>query len=170
MKRNVALIGMSGTLKTSVARILADKSDKRFVDTDELIVFENGLSINEIFTRAGEEYFRRIESKTIRAVSDFLDVVISVGGGAVLDSNNMTALRQTSTVVCLTASKRVLYERLKNDHTRPLLNPVTYKKISDYVDERKGQYEKWADITVSTSGKTAMQVAEEIINKLNKKQ
>lgn len=169
MKQNVALIGLSGTLKTSVARVLAEAVNKRYVDTDQLIVFEYGMSIKEIFAKTGEEYFRKIESKTIRSVAEFSDVVIATGGGAVLDENNMLALKETCIIVCLTASKKVLYERLKNDETRPLLCPVTHSKISQYADERKGLYHTWADFTVSTSNKTAVQVAHEIINKLKNK-
>ena len=168
MKQNVALIGLSGTLKTTVARVLAESLNKRYVDTDELIVFEYGMPIKEIFEKTGEEYFRKIETKTIYSVAEFSDVVIATGGGAVLNENNMLALKETCIVVCLTASKKVLYERLKNDDTRPLLCPVTHSKVSDYVDGRKGLYEKWADFTVSTSNKTAVQVAQGIIKKLNK--
>ena len=95
MKQNVALIGLSGTLKTTVARVLAESLNKRYVDTDELIVFEYGMPIKEIFEKTGEEYFRKIETKTIYSVAEISKVVITTGGGAVLNENNMLPLKET---------------------------------------------------------------------------
>ena len=84
MKCNVALIGMSGTLKTSVGKALGLLLDKRSIDTDEMIEYEYSISIKELFEKMGEDYFRRAEEKTVCSVADFFNVVISTGGGASL--------------------------------------------------------------------------------------
>ena len=89
MKDNVALIGMSGTLKTAIAKKLSVLLDKRCVDTDELIEYELSMSIKDLFEKMGEEYFRRTEEKTVCQVSDFYNIVVSTGGGVVLSEKSM---------------------------------------------------------------------------------
>ncbi len=168
MKDNVALIGMSGTLKTAIAKKLSVLLDKRCVDTDELIEYELSMSIKDLFEKMGEEYFRRTEEKTVCQVSDFYNIVVSTGGGVVLSEKSMLALRRTCTIVCLTATADTLYERLKDDQNRPLLSPVTKSKIIKYYISRKGMYEKWADYVVVTDNKTADQLALDIKNILLK--
>lgn len=162
MKINVALIGMSGTLKTSVGKELALLLDKRSIDTDEMIEYEFSISIKELFEKMGEEYFRRAEEKTLCSVADFFNVVISTGGGAVLSERAMNTLKETCVIICLTATADTIYERIKDDTNRPLLSPVTKGKVIKYYLNRKNKYEKWADITIATDNKTPHQVAQEI--------
>lgn len=164
MKCNVALIGMSGTLKTSVGKALGLLLDKRSIDTDEMIEYEYSISIKELFEKMGEDYFRRAEEKTVCSVADFFNVVISTGGGAVLSERSMTTLKEMCVIICLTATADTIYERIKDDTHRPLLSPVTKGKVIKYFLDRKNKYEKWADYVIATDNKTADQIAEEIKN------
>ena len=166
MKNNIALIGMSGTLKTSVAKELGLLMEKRSIDTDEMIEYEYSISIKQLFEKMGEEYFRRAEEKTTCSLADFYDVVISTGGGTVLSQRSMNALKNTCTIIWLTATPNTIYERLKDDTHRPLLNPVTKSSVLKYDLDRIDAYPNWADYTVPTDNKTAQQVANEIKNLL----
>lgn len=166
MKNNIALIGMSGTLKTSVAKELGLLMEKRSIDTDEMIEYEYSISIKQLFEKMGEEYFRRAEEKTTCSLADFYDVVISTGGGTVLSQRSMNALKNTCTIIWLTATPNTIYERLKDDTHRPLLNPVTKSSVLKYYLDRIDAYPNWADYTVPTDNKTAQQVANEIKNLL----
>jgi len=167
MKHNIALIGMSGTFKTSVAKALGLMLEKRSVDTDEMIEYEYSISIKQLFEKMGEEYFRRAEEKTICSIADFYDVVISTGGGTVLSQRSMNALKNTCTIIWLTATPDTIYERLKDDTHRPLLNPVTQSSVLKYYLKRVDCYSQWADYTVATDDKTPEEIAKEIINLLN---
>ena len=114
MKKNLALIGMSGTLKSTVGRRLAKKLQLLFIDTDDMIEFETGRSIPEIFELAGEDYFRSLERKLVASLSDYDGAVISTGGGVGADDENMRALSEHCTVVWLDATPRTIFYRLKN--------------------------------------------------------
>lgn len=114
MKKNLALIGMSGTLKSTVGRRLAKKLQLLFIDTDDMIEFETGRSIPEIFELAGEDYFRSLERKLVASLSDYDGAVISTGGGIGADDENMRALSEHCTVIWLDATPRTIFYRLKN--------------------------------------------------------
>ena len=109
MKKNLALIGMSGTLKSTVGRRLAKKLQLLFIDTDDMIEFETGRSIPEIFELAGEDYFRSLERKLVASLSDYDGAVISTGGGIGADDENMRALSEHCTVIWLDATPRTIF-------------------------------------------------------------
>ncbi len=96
---NIVLIGMPGSGKTTIGRIIADKLCMQFVDTDKMIVDRAKMSIPEIFEKFGEEHFRKIESDCIKEVSVLKKVVISSGGGAILNSENVANLKMNSKIV-----------------------------------------------------------------------
>ena len=160
MKSNIALIGMSGTFKSTVAKKLAPLLKKMSLDCDELIEFENAMSITEIFEKAGEKYFRELEKKQIFNISDFNDTVIATGGGAVLDEQNMQVLKSCSYVICLDADAKSVYSRIKKDLNRPLFKNMTLQTVEKYVEERRPLYRKWADFTVNTVNKSSDKVTQ----------
>jgi len=121
MKNSIALIGFMGTGKTAVGRLLADKLGKRFVETDELVAKRAGKSISEIFEQGGEGFFRELEHDVIKDVAELENLVISCGGGAVLNKANVNRLKKNCVVILLTASPEVIQERTSNESGRPLL-------------------------------------------------
>lgn len=164
--KNIVLTGFMGTGKTEVGRLLARKLGYKFIDADSVIEEDQKMSITEIFKRFGEPYFRDIESKVIKRLSEMEGVVISTGGGAVLRQENMDNLRKNGIIICLMASPETIYERTKKDTSRPLLqveNPL--QRIKELLDFRRPYYEK-ADIMIDTDGKTPEEVAREILKKV----
>ncbi|MEW6739572.1 MAG: shikimate kinase [Nitrospirota bacterium] len=164
--KNIVLTGFMGTGKTEVGRILSRKLGYVLVDADTEIEKEQGITITEIFKQYGEPKFREIESNVIKRLSEIKNAVISTGGGAVLRQENMDNLRKNGVIICLTASPETILKRTGNNNDRPLLqvdNPL--QRIKELLEFRKPYYEK-ADIMIDTEGKSPIEVAEEIIEKV----
>jgi shikimate kinase len=155
-----------GTGKTEVSRALARLTGYAQVDVDSEIEKSAGMTINEIFKRLGEPRFRDMETEEIKKVSRGKNLIISTGGGAVMKDENMKALRTGGVIVCLWASPETILQRTGSDSTRPLLqveDPL--KRIKELLALRQPYYER-ADIMVDTEGKTPLQVAEEIMERI----
>src|SRR3989304_5077205 len=119
--RNIYLTGFMGTGKTSVGREIALMLDLKFIDLDELIVKNEGRSINDVFAKNGEPYFRKIEKETLKEVSQGAGQVVSCGGGIVIDPENITIMKQSGRFIALFARPEVIFERIKKETHRPLL-------------------------------------------------
>ncbi|MBM3249213.1 MAG: shikimate kinase, partial [Candidatus Omnitrophica bacterium] len=128
MKKNIALVGFMGAGKTVVGKALARHLGMIFVDSDETIVERERRSINDIFAKDGEPYFRKVEKEVIKEISQRDGLVIACGGGAVLDKDNMLNLQRNGVVIYLQTSADVIFERTKNYDHRPLLNVENPKK------------------------------------------
>jgi shikimate kinase len=164
--KNIVLTGLMGTGKTAVGRELARLLNMQLIDIDTKIEDAEKMTINEIFKQFGEPRFREIETEMIKKLSESKNRIISAGGGAVLKQENMGILSKSGIVVCLTATPETILRRTSNSNDRPLLqveNPL--KKIKELLNFRKPFYEK-ADIMIDTEGKTPLQIAEEIIEKV----
>lgn len=159
--RNLVLIGFMGTGKTEVGRLLAESLNRRMVDTDRLISERTGSSIRGIFQDYGEEYFRSLEKQVILELAGQKGLVISTGGGAILDRENVDTLRGSGFVVWLDADVPALEERLAGDSTRPLLAAGT--DLAKLYGGRKPLYQAAAHVRVDTTGKTPLMVAAEVI-------
>ncbi len=152
MISNIVLTGMMGTFKTSAAKVLAERLEMHFLDTDEFFEFEYDLKINECFKQYGEEVFRDLESKVADRVHYFENTVISTGGGMVERDSSMEKLKRFGLIVLLTCDVNILYKRLKKDKNRPLLTGFNKKaKLKKLWNDRKEKYHKYADIVVDNS-------------------
>ncbi len=100
-KQNIVLIGMPGSGKSTIGKALAEKLKKDFIDTDEKIILKERISIPEIFSKKGEDYFRQREAEVISDVSALQNKVLATGGGAVLNSENVDLLRENGIVIFL---------------------------------------------------------------------
>jgi len=150
MAKNIVLIGLMGSGKTTLGKHLAEKSGMEFIDTDELIVQKAGKSIAKIFEDKGQVHFRDLESEVIEEVSLKLDCVISTGGGAVLRDENVENLKKNGILFYLEASANTLWERIKDDSSRPLLQGEDPKSTLAKILEGRETLYKQADFTVST--------------------
>ncbi len=166
LKKNIFLTGFMGAGKTSTGKVLADLFRVDFFDTDELITRDQKISVNEIFKRYGEDFFRDRETETLRALGNKPPgtCVVSTGGGAVLRAENLAAMRKNGLIVYLDLSAAEAYGRIKNKKDRPLLkadNPCAV--MEKLLGERKPFYQQ-ADLIVSSSGKTITETAREIFD------
>ncbi|MBQ7226947.1 MAG: shikimate kinase [Clostridia bacterium] len=153
-KSNIALIGMMGTMKTSIGKLLAERTGKTFLDTDEMYEKAEGRTISETFDTDGEAYFRLKETEIVKKASSELNAVISCGGGVPLKSENVEALRASSIVVLLTATPECILKRTSVNDDRPLLRGGDLERIKKICADRKKAYESSADVSIDTTDKT----------------
>ena len=164
---NIVLIGFMGSGKTSVGTELSTLLEMDYIDTDDIIVEDSGISINEIFNAYGEAEFRKLERKTIEGLGDIKNTIISCGGGVVLDPANIELLRDNGKIVWLKVSPGEILNRLSNDDSRPLLkDSFTLKGLSEILKNRLPLYENAGDIIIDTDKKNVREIAKEIIEKL----
>jgi shikimate kinase len=164
---NIFLIGFMGAGKSTVAAELKEKLEMDRVEMDEMIVQKQGMSISEIFDEYGEAYFRNLESNTLIELQKRKQTIVSCGGGVVMREDNADHMKKNGRVVLLTAKPETIYERVKDSDERPILNNhMNVDYISGLMEKRRERYEAVADITVTTDGKNATQICEEIISKL----
>lgn len=152
-RNNIILIGFMGSGKTTFGKWIAANKKMEFVDTDELIEKENGITISDIFASKGEVYFRNLETDMLNKLleRDTQNCVISVGGGLPVKEENRALLSQLGTVVYLWADADELVKRLSGDNTRPLLAGGNLKeRINTLMDARKEIYDSVSDIKIDT--------------------
>ncbi len=152
-KNNIILIGFMGCGKTSIGRRIASNFDFDFVDTDIAIQELSGLSINEIFRKYGEDYFRKLERNYCKLSALSKGYVIATGGGIIKNEINVDNLKINGVVVYLKCSPEKIYNNIKNDTSRPLLNGAKdkYALICQMLKEREPLYKKYADVTIDIS-------------------
>lgn len=161
--KNIVLIGFMGTGKTTIATQLANRLNMRYVSTDSLIEKREKRTINEIFTKSGEDYFRDVESDVVREISGMDGLVIDTGGGVVIREENLANLKSTGIVICLTADEDTIMERTKKYKHRPLLNVEDPKlKIRTLIAKRAPLYAK-CEHSIDTGKLTIRQVVEKIM-------
>ena len=164
--KNIVLTGFMGAGKSSVGNRLAEKLGLEVIDTDDVIEEKSGMKISEIFSGFGEARFRELESEAVRRVSKLKSHVIITGGGVVLNPENITALRKNGIIVYLHASPETIYQRVKNETHRPLLQvPDPLAKIRELLESRSQNYAN-NDIEVDTTNLSVDEVVGEIINRI----
>ncbi len=143
---NIYLVGPMGSGKSTVGRLLARVVEQEFLDLDEQIVAHAGCPISKIFQTEGEAGFRARESRALREVARRQNLVVALGGGAVLRDENWELIRQTGVSIYLKARPEVLVRRLEREPERPLLlglaSEQRLQKISELVESRRARYEQ----------------------------
>ena len=162
---NLALIGFMGTGKSSVGRALATQLRFEFVDTDELIERRGGRTITQIFAKEGEAGFRALERALVMdEMPGWRKKVIATGGGLAANEANLKSLKQHALVVCLWASPALIWERVRKQSHRPLLqSPDPLAKIRGLLDER-GPFYRQADVLVNTENRSVREVALQVLH------
>lgn len=164
--RTIVLAGFMGTGKSSVGRRLAARLGREFVDTDALIERDAGTSITRIFADRGEAEFRALEKQAVTVAVGEEGRVVAVGGGAILDGENLAAMKAAGPVVCLTAPPEIVLARVAHDTGRPLLQgPQPLETIRGLMAERADAYAR-ADVTIDTSDLTPDEVVKRLLHAL----
>jgi len=164
---NLALVGFMGTGKSSVGRLAAEQLRFAFIDTDEWIEHEVGRSISEIFAQQGEAAFRQYERDVVNALSARRDTVIATGGGLVADASNLASLKSHALVVCLWASPETIWERVRDQTHRPLLqSPDPQAKIRELLEQRGPAYRQ-ADVLVHTGFRSTKEVVQQVLHQFH---
>ena len=191
MKNNIILIGYMGCGKSTIGCELAKKMGMKFLDTDEWIEEKVGNTISEIFALRGEAYFRDLETECLKEFlrgkkrfEDFTsktemyvdevcrkeqELVISVGGGLPVREENQSLLRQLGHVIYLKAEPETVYERIKGDTARPLLQTENPRqRIKDMMAVREEKYQAAAQTIIIVDGKDVSEILEEVMEAMEK--
>ncbi len=146
----IVFIGMPGAGKSTMARHLASRLGRNMVDTDQLVMAQQGLSLQEIVDREGFARLREIEAAVIQA-TDFSGAVVATGGSAVYSAAAMTHLRGFGPLVWLDCPLEALSARLGNFASRGIAGPPGLG-LADVYAERLPLYQRWADLVVDARG------------------
>jgi shikimate kinase len=170
---NVILIGYRGSGKSTLGRSLASRMKRRFVDTDDLIESKEG-QISDIVKSRGWDYFRAMEKKVIEEISKEDNLVIALGGGAVLDPDNLVNLERNGLIIWLKADREMLRKRMNQDPrtfaSRPTLTGKgAVEELDEMIAYRNPFYDKAAKIQFDTSALDVEAVVEKILTVLKEK-
>jgi len=172
---NIVLIGYRGSGKSTVGSKLAARLKRRFVDTDDLIEERKGTPISDIVKSHGWDHFRKIEKAIVEEISKGNNLVIAPGGGAVLDADNVKALKQNGCIIWLKADQQTLLKRIQKDHASSSRRPTltgkgTLEEIEETISQREPFYEKASEIQIDTSMLVTDEIVESILTVLRKKE
>ena len=164
MGKNLTLTGMMGVGKSTIGKILAKKLNYKFVDVDKLIEDKEGSTINFIFKNKSESYFRKIENDITLAELKKYNSVISMGGGAFLNSSIRKSAKKLSTSFWLDVPINALIKRLKKNTKRPLLlKKNAHEEVKKIYFDRKKIYNE-ADYRIKCDALKSEEIVRRIIN------
>jgi len=166
----IFLIGYRCTGKTTIGKILADRLDFDFIDTDRIIEQETESTILQIVEKHGWGKFRQLEKQTLFNTKNNRKIVIATGGGIIIDHENQDFIKKSGFVVWLDADIKIIMSRLNTDHKTGESRPsLTHKDLLKETDEllslRSPLYEKTAHLKIDTSSRTP----EEIVNIIDRR-
>ncbi|MCW4013870.1 MAG: shikimate kinase [Candidatus Bathyarchaeota archaeon] len=164
---NIAVYGFMGVGKTTIGEVLAERLGYNFIDMDAEIEHIEGTKISTIFKEKGEPYFRKLESELVQTLSNSDKQVIACGGGTVAYPENAETLSASTRMVYLTASIEEIINRTKDDSSRPLLDVDDPRNTALLLlEKRKPIYERYAEVTIDTTGLSPNVVVEKILEAL----
>lgn len=164
IKFNIVLSGFMASGKTTIGKQLSFLTNIKFVDTDKYIETITGKKIRTIFDVYGEKYFRHIEKICIKNITnEFSPLIISTGGGTLLDSENVFYLKQNGKIFFLHAPFNIILSRLKFDSSRPLAKNNNF--IKKLFVERKNLYYSTSDFFIDAN-QSINEICKNILNKI----
>lgn len=167
---NIYLVGLMGSGKTTLGRLIARKRRREFIDVDHELVKRTGVAIPVIFDVEGESGFRIRETELIHEVSLQNNLVVATGGGAVLNPANRSAMSRSGTVIYLHVALPVLFARTRRDTNRPLLQVADpMKRLEELYAQRDPLYREIANIIIDSSGETTSQVMKRLERELEER-
>lgn len=168
MDKNLMLIGFMGTGKTTVSSALSKITGLEEVDMDKYIVEKEGMSIPEIFDKFGEAGFREKETEALKEIQQTKGKLVSCGGGVVLKDENVEIMKDGGVILLLTASPEVIFDRVKDNTDRPILNAdMSLEHVKKLMDARRERYEYAADITINTDHSDRVRTCYDILRNIS---
>ena len=162
-KSKIVLVGMMGSGKTTIGKLLSKEFSLPFYDSDEEIVKKLGMSIVDIFQSQGEEVFREEEAKTIKKILRKDQYICALGGGSLLSQEIRDIVKKDIISIWLQASVDDLYERLKDDKSRPKLDVMDTRNEIFNLNQQREKFYKMSDIVVNTGNKSEDMIVSEIV-------
>lgn len=163
---NIYLIGFMGTGKSLVSYNLSQLLKMNVVEMDDTLEKEQGKTITQIFEDDGEEQFRLLETELLERTKN-QNCIVSCGGGVVVKQINVDIMKENGKIVLLTATPETIYNRVKDNSSRPLLNGnMNVEFIAQLMGKRKQQYLSTADIVIETDDKAIEDICQEIKDKV----
>ena len=163
IKKNIVLIGMPASGKSTVGKLLSKKINYEYYDADKYLERKENVKISTLFSEKGEEYFRNLETKYLRELSQKNGIIISTGGGAVKREENMKILKEKGIIVFL--SRKIEDIAKENHEARPLLKDIN--NIYKLYDERIELYKRYSDIIIENNG-TLQEVTDRTAEEIEK--
>ena len=153
-----------GCGKSTIARELSGKLKVLYIDTDARIVEEQGMPVSDIFEKYGEEYFRELETDLLNRLQNETPQIIACGGGMATRDCNIELMKNSGLVIMLTAKPETIYERVRYNKNRPLLNGnMNVEYISSLMEKRLAYYNRAADAKVETDDRTPEDIVKKIV-------
>tara|TARA_B100000767_G_C19448240_1_gene402891 strand:- start:59 stop:574 length:516 start_codon:yes stop_codon:yes gene_type:complete len=163
LKKNLVLTGMMGVGKTTIGKALSEKLKIKLVDVDKIIEYQESTTINRIFEKKGEAYFRKLEKITTLKQLENSNCIIALGGGAFIDKDIRDLILRKSMSFWLDVDLKLLLRRFVNSKKRPLLNNVDLeKKLNDIYNKRKDVYNT-ANYKINCNSLTKFAVVRKIV-------
>lgn len=159
----IVLIGFMGVGKSTIGEALARRLSYDFLDSDTIIEDRTGINIPDIFKSHGEEYFRGLEYEVIRDIVGRSRVVISTGGGAIMNERLFGLLLSRALVIHLEATKETLYSRLEEPSSRPMLHHGNLRERIDELYELRHPTYMRAHYSIKIDGKDVEEIVGEIL-------
>jgi shikimate kinase len=168
--RNIVLIGFMGCGKSAVGRMLASRLRLQHLDTDLEIEKVTGKSVAQIFAKDGPIRFRSEENLLLKKLAGKQNLVISTGGGILLNPENVKLLQQDGILIHLYADKEVIYKRVKGKRNRPLLNRGNLKeRIKELFETRKDAY-NIAELSIDTGKYNLDEIVDQIVEYMKERE
>ena len=160
--KNIVLLGMMGSGKSTIGYLLSNKINSDFYDIDKIIEEEEGLKITEIFENKGENYFRKIEEKICLKILKFNKKIISLGGGSFLNNKIREEIQNNHVSFWLNWNTSTIIRRIKKNKNRPILKGMSENEINKLIMKRKKIYEK-AHLKINCENLSKNEITNKII-------
>jgi len=162
-KKNLVLIGMMSSGKSTIGELLAKKLNFKFFDIDKIIENETKMKIAEIFKIKGENFFRNLEEKTTIKLLNFSDVVISLGGGGFINETIRKETNTKSKTFWLNWDLDTLISRIRKKNNRPVASALNNDELKNLIIERSKYYSK-AKYKINCQKLTRSEIIKKILN------
>ncbi len=174
IKNNIILVGFMGSGKSTTGQILAETTGYKFIDLDAKIEKEEKMQIKDIFSSKGEKRFREMETEALKAAVEQEKVIISCGGGIILNEENRQVINKSGTTIFLNGEIKTMMKRVGKGESRPVLKKIfsskapeeEYGAFGQILTERMPYYKEVEDIEIIIEGKTPHDIAYEIIQEI----